>query len=59
MRELIASLPVVELEKLEREAARRGITAEALASELFKTELRARTKPKTKPAKVVPIRGAF
>jgi hypothetical protein len=43
------------MEQLEREAERRGITPEALAAELMRRELAARTKPRNPRGSVTPF----
>lgn len=43
------------MEQLEREAARRGVTPEALAAELIRRELANRTKPRNPRGSVTPF----
>lgn len=43
------------MEQLEREAARRGVTPDALAAELIRRELASRTKPRKPRGAVAPF----
>jgi len=43
------------MEQLEREAARRGMTPDALAAELIRRELASRTKPRKPRGSVAPF----
>lgn len=45
-----------EMEQLEREAEKRGITPEELAAELMRRELAQRTKPRSPRGTVKPFR---
>lgn len=56
--ELTTLLSDEQRQKLQREADRRGVTAEVLAGELVERELRARTRPKVPAGNVRPFRRA-